>query len=82
MMGLAAGFAAGVVSRSKRRILPPFLALCRCRATCQHTCGAICTLAEGGAKLWDRSPAPSFPARAAAWLAWLRMGELWLSETL
>jgi hypothetical protein len=30
-----------------------FLALCRHWATCQCTCGAICTLAESEAELWD-----------------------------
>jgi hypothetical protein len=30
------------------------LALCCRRATCKNTCGAIRTLAEGGAELWDR----------------------------
>jgi hypothetical protein len=37
-----------------------FLALCRHRATCQCTCCAIRTLAEGGAKLWDRGSNDAF----------------------
>jgi hypothetical protein len=59
-------------------ILLPYLALCRCQATCQRTCGAIRTLAEGGAIVWDHGCLDAFELDLAG--ARRLLGEIMVSQ--